>query len=420
MKQKWFFLIGLLLGGVGLINGLSHACRFNVRDVGFVDLQSSPYRLYGVVNDQTPQDQQESLEQILFAALLDSNIQHEIVNRDQVPDYRALTDLPTESLSNPPFLLLVSPEERVLTMELPMEGKEFQNRTWSLVDSLVRSPVREKLLEELIHCYGILLLIYGENQKENIEAQKKIESALMKTKQNMGMLPKEIEQPPRLEILKREQLQEEKVLLWSFGYDVETDRSPAAVVLYGRGRMMGSFLKGEHIQEDLLLNYLSVIGLNCECGLDRSWMQGKMFPLHWDDSLRKRAAKQLTFDPESPMVKTEISQIIPKQSHARRSESFESRESMLLGYSEGSIDEMVQLDEITAKEATSDQEPMRAPLAEVVTSASPIHPSSTMNESQEASSKMRMKQSILMMVMAGVLVLLIGGGIFLASRRKMV
>ena len=47
--NHWSKRLGVLLACLLSVEAL--ACRFNVRDVGFVDLGSEPYRLYIFVGD---------------------------------------------------------------------------------------------------------------------------------------------------------------------------------------------------------------------------------------------------------------------------------------------------------------------------------------------------------------------------------
>ena len=47
-----------------------------------------------------------------------------------------------------------------------------------------------------------------------------------------------------------------------------------------------------------------------ECDLDRRWMHGNMLPVRWDKTIQNQIAQQLGFDPENPVVKMEISQIV--------------------------------------------------------------------------------------------------------------
>ena len=55
------------------------ACRFNVRDVGFVDLGSAVYKLFLFVPDDTSSADVDSLKSIAFATYLDSNVKAEVL-----------------------------------------------------------------------------------------------------------------------------------------------------------------------------------------------------------------------------------------------------------------------------------------------------------------------------------------------------
>ena len=80
---------GVILAALVLAPIVSLACRFNVRDVGFVDLGSKPYQLFCFVDKSTPADLVSQIEDISIAALLDSNIQAEVVNVDSAAGHPA-------------------------------------------------------------------------------------------------------------------------------------------------------------------------------------------------------------------------------------------------------------------------------------------------------------------------------------------
>ena len=56
------------------------ACRFNVRDVGFVDLGSEPYRLFIFIPDGSPKSEIELLRSTAYATFLDSNVKATVLN----------------------------------------------------------------------------------------------------------------------------------------------------------------------------------------------------------------------------------------------------------------------------------------------------------------------------------------------------
>jgi hypothetical protein len=74
--------------------------------------------------------------------------------------------------------------------------------------------------------------------------------------------------------------------------------------------------RGKEITEDNLANVLFVIGQDCECGLDHRWLQGTMLPARWTDEMQAQVAENLGFDPESPMIKMEMSMIVRRGSYS--------------------------------------------------------------------------------------------------------
>src|SRR5713226_4624251 len=89
--DRWVLALclGALLGPGELL-----ACRYNVRDVGFVDLEGEPYHLYGFNGDQTPAELVSLFRDRCAAAFPDSNVTIETVQVGQQKDHPALKFLP--------------------------------------------------------------------------------------------------------------------------------------------------------------------------------------------------------------------------------------------------------------------------------------------------------------------------------------
>jgi hypothetical protein len=124
------------------------------------------------------------------------------------------------------------------------------------------------------------------------------------------MMPKPIKHPPKILTMRNNQWQSEKILLWSVGIDSLVSEAPTAAIFYGRGRRIGPTLNGEDVNRTNVLNLLALIGADCECGLDRSFFLGKTFPLRWGKKWQSILVKKLGFDIESPIVLSEMSQIL--------------------------------------------------------------------------------------------------------------
>ena len=78
---------------------------------------------------------------------------------------------------------------------------------------------------------------------------------------------------------------------------------------------MGEKVNAGQIREGLLYKYMSMIGADCECGLDRKWMLGKQIPLLWPSVSRQTLATNLGFDVDNPMLLSEMSMILAKETN---------------------------------------------------------------------------------------------------------
>ena len=109
----------------------------------------------------------------------------------------------------------------------------------------------------------------------------------------------------------------------------------------GDAETVGLALRDARLDERALTAIVNTIGLNCECGLDRKWMQGTMIPQKWDEDVQKRFANQLGFDPESPAIRIEMSQILAKggkgQGANHQTQIGGTLDDLLMGYREGAL-----------------------------------------------------------------------------------
>jgi hypothetical protein len=286
------------------------ACRFNVRETGFVDLGNEPYYLYGYVTTDTPPDTITTFEQISSAALMDSNIKFEIIDTSRQRDHPAIKFLDPWPIESFPAAVLVSPEKKSLLVSVTEPDRPFKQSLWSVLESILSSPKREEILQQVIKTYGVVLVIEGPDVQENRRVREAVSAAVERITTQMPLMPKAIANPPVQVAIDSNSLSGEKILLWVLGLDADKVSAPCATVIYGRARRIGPVLTGAEITETTLTKILSIVGADCECGRDRSWILGKRLPVRWDGKIQARVAKALGFDPENPIVKTEISQIL--------------------------------------------------------------------------------------------------------------
>lgn len=307
-------LISLICLGACLLSHPVWACRYNVRETGFADLGIGSYSFYGYVREKTPEDIVSLFRQISYTSLLDSNIKVDIINVDLQKDHPAMKYLELWKIQSFPSAVLVSPDGQSKVMIFEESGISLEQTLQSAIKDIVSSPIREKILKQVIDTYGVVLLIEGTDVEENRRVRRAAFEAIEKIKRQMKLMPKTISHPPALIVMDQESLAQEHILLWSLGLDPDNISAPYAAVLYGRVRWIGPLLNGREISESVLADILYVIGEDCECGLDWQVLQGTMLPMRWDNKIQARTAKALGFDPENPMIRMEISQILIKGS----------------------------------------------------------------------------------------------------------
>ncbi|MCG3198122.1 MAG: hypothetical protein GHCLOJNM_02616 [bacterium] len=289
------------------------ACRYTVRDVGFVETTPSLYRLI------LPADSLPELKRIATAATI------------QTPIHVEAGSLSGHAEDSEGFVLQApwGEEFRISAGEDLLRDAAAAQK---LLDSLARSPARERLLDLLLEHYAVVALVESENPDLNSQAFEEIEAAVREIEGAMDSMPKAVGAPPVLFPIRAAEFETEKVLAWSLGAGNTPPKVPVAAVVYGRARRLGEPMVGTEIQVERIHRLLSLVGLDCECGLDRKSLEGVALPVRWDDTARKRATRALGFDPDNPMVRMEIDQILT------RGPAFGKREGMegdpLLGYSE--------------------------------------------------------------------------------------
>jgi len=307
MKLKGLVAIACLWACFPIVG---FACQFTVRETGFVDLGDGKYGFYGYVNNATPADAVSAFKRISGAALLDTNVNVEIVNVDNDKEHKALNYLGEAPPESFPAGVLASPDGRPLILDIARSPEALEQNLRETLNGLVWSPKREEILNHICGSLAVVLFIEGADSEENGKAQKVISATIENIASQMKQASYTETGPPALVVLNQESFPREKVLLWSLGLEADELEKSCAALLYGRARWIGPLMRGEEISEGNLLGLLSAVAADCECGFDSSWTRGTMLPIRWDEGMRSRAAKALGFDPENPMVKMEVSSIL--------------------------------------------------------------------------------------------------------------
>jgi len=223
------------------------ACRYTVRDIGFVDLGPPPYRLRIHTEAGTAGPIEAAAR--MHAALSDTNIAVEVVLADRKEDLK-VPFLPAAVLQSADGSRLLLP---------PFEAGEAKR----IIGEAVLSPARERILGGIVDSFCVILLIRGDDPARGV-----ISKSIDRVTPLLHAMDKPHDRPPVVVEIPEDSLSEERVLLWSLGVDPESGNSPLAVLLYGKGRRMGPVLAGPSLTEDAIIRLFRLIGTDCECGLD--------------------------------------------------------------------------------------------------------------------------------------------------------
>ena len=296
--------------GVFVLSGSVWACRYNIRDVGAVDLEYDSYYLFGYFDKQTPENVVSAFEEAASAKLEGANVLGEMIDVDEDPAHPAIELAKENSIDSWPAAVFVGPDRRSRVIEIGTTAETVAGKLPAALEHLTVSPKRMEIMKAAATTYGVILVIEGKDPAENAAARQAAEAAVKMIADNMDFLPKPIENPPVMITLKQTAFAAEEMLLWTLNLKGDEIAKPHAAIFYGRARQIGPVLKPEEVTEDILTNILSLIGADCECGLDRKWMEGRMLPAKWDEKMRAVLMESLGFDPDNPMVKMEISRIL--------------------------------------------------------------------------------------------------------------
>jgi len=325
--------IFLLLFLINMFATAAMACRFTVREIGFADFDTEDFILYFFKDQSVSAEQARDFKKISFAALLDANVQTEIVDVAAQKDHPAMQFYQPATNNGWPDLVLMAQDGKSLTIRFPDE-QSHKETIWSALEKLITSTLRENLLQEIVPSYGVILVIEGVDQAENKKVNQQVEDAVAEITKMMDSMPKPVKKAPKILHVCCEEIAREDVFLRSLGYDANAEKKAAVAVLYGRGRQMGRLLRGEGIQANVIRNLLTFVGADCECGLERSWLLGRMIPLRWDSERQAEVVSVHGFDAENPLIKAEMSQILSISPDKDRPKD---ASKTLYGYTEGEM-----------------------------------------------------------------------------------
>ena len=154
-------------------------CRYTVRDVAFVDLGDSSYRM----ELRIPAPDPATLGAIA-TSLLDTNVTYEVNELEEF-----------------------SSDESEVTLHHP-DGRSLDVDLWSAdaldavkLGRVIDSPLRRRLLDEVFTHYAFCLLVEGKDDEKNARAREVIEGAFKELGKIYDLMPKAVGDCPFLTTL---------------------------------------------------------------------------------------------------------------------------------------------------------------------------------------------------------------------------
>lgn len=287
-------------------------CKYCIRDVTFVEIGTPPYRLTLVINESFPKEKADAIRKAAEDLLGDTILQLEIVPVETVPDHPIVESLRTKGMEEGEMRELKDLELPKAILTAPYgEEKEmpFPEDPVPYLTSIVDNPLVEKILDKTLSSFAVIMILEGEKKEDNDAAKKAAKEATEYINEQLEFMPKPIEVGPQTLVVDMETWKKEEFLFWTLGIPVTAEVTGTRIqVMGGRGRPVGPLLSMEEI--DHVGEVLGVVGYDCECNLDRRWMQGQMVPHRWNEKRQEAAAKALGFDPGDPMVRMEVYRIL--------------------------------------------------------------------------------------------------------------
>ena len=293
------------------------ACRYTVRDIGFVRL-SRPVVQLALIGSAFDLDEVGATTDDLPLDVIQFDPEHESTHPAVELARKSDVDC-----------VLIADDGRMLPVTDPI--------------SIGRSPLARELAEQAASTFAFVLLLESDDTAANEAARSEIEQLQDRLEAIEEHLPRPLGHPLDIRSLDRKEQERDTVLFWSLGIDVPV-RTPTAVITYGRARRAGAPVEIDEFTRDKaareLIAQLALVGESCECDTSRAWTDEPVGLVPWTRATHATSSGALGFDPESPMVRAEVTRILGRggDKSATAGTAPDSLEELLLGYGETTLE----------------------------------------------------------------------------------
>jgi hypothetical protein len=274
---------------------------YSVREVGFVEVEAKPYRLF-VLSKDSQGLAAEKQRRWLNNELADSNI----VLVTQIADSKTLTPLkkPVGDLSQPKFWL-VAPDNRAMPFDAA-----------TMTGDLLHSPMRKLILRELTGALCAVVLLESNDAAANALAHARAEATLEQVNRVRKHLDHAPDSDVNLLVLPVAERERERWTLWGLGEDIEATDTPKIAIIFGRMRRAGPLFEGTEWNSDDLFARIVALGQACEDELDRKQYFDMPLPFKWSPDWLGQL--DLKFDPLDEAVKERLAATLQRPVLAER------------------------------------------------------------------------------------------------------
>jgi hypothetical protein len=316
---------------------VAEACKYTVRDLGFVGIHEVDYAIV-VTGPEIP-----SFAEDLTDRLRSSTLRLVVTLAGEVESNSA-GDSGREPLA---WSAEVADErDRRFLIGRAESAEELGHLIRQRLDAELFSGTLHALAANAADVFAHIVMVEGSEAAANAAARRAVDASLAALRRVEPMLPRPIALPVRHVVVPCAQRRDKPLLIWSMtdGAGTPDDPEPLVAVVYGAGRLAGPVLRGGAIDGDEIGAQLALIGESCECEMPRDWLRERSLPIPWGPTHRRQAADRLGFDPMSPLVRAEVVRIVSRGPSGRSAPDAVTRrnaiplERRLLGYTESTLE----------------------------------------------------------------------------------
>jgi hypothetical protein len=315
-----------------VVASVAYACRYTVRDIGFVRLGDPVIQVVLINPDSSPD--------LIGDALKDLPLEVQSVDAEHAPEHPAVIARTPGTTA-----VLMDEQGRMLPIKDPL--------------TLGRTPLAMELAAQAATTFAFVMLLEGGSTEDMIVAREEVDRLQARLNAIEEHLPRPLGHPLDIRTLTPQQQARDAPLLWSLGIDLPV-QAPTVLIAYGRARRAGEPVVVDRVTRadaaGELIAQLALVGESCECDTSRAWTMEPVGLVPWARDTHSKASSALGFDSESPMVRAEVVRILDRGSNDRPNVENrpDSLEQLLLGYGETSLEPTGPAPNLTRVEAVQD------------------------------------------------------------------